>query len=569
MKSPEERWKRDNYLDKPIQYKINQNNWILTLSSAFIEYHDIETSEQVSKHDLLTAYSKNQKLGRLTKFIINAEFILETVEEIDNQLQLLHQCCPTELEYEIYDAINADSKQALKKIFNENYSEDKIDLEILYYLWEEREKYGSGFNYRIALIVSTMWQIRMAALQTIITEKMAWDYLYKLTNLIRSSLSMFSCWEEFLENLRLFNIIENYDNQAAQKDFENAIICLSKVTQSPLKIMPYNFGLDENNPYKLKSHSYKVIKPTDTKDLPAIQELTTLLKQDNKQALWNKLANLQQIKNYHLITKFSAEWGTNILSEEDIIELPQLYPKIHYAYLIRGDYYSSLADDARGEGTSDTVGEDNYRLFFERLSYAANDLQKAYELKPDDPLVWASLVDVLSHFNTEHTESLLAEIHQLIETYALDHPYCTIVVARYKQQRWGGSHDQGIDWANTVINGTKKGDVSRLIIFTVTIERYDYIRCFDEEEDLAESMFINKSLKSELNIYFDELISNIDKNPHNIASQLAFWYRECKDIERLRIIGRSIKPGYYNLYPLSDCYSDKKVIYFMNWIQAL
>ena len=69
-------------------------------------------------------------------------------------------------------------------------------------------------------------------------------------------------------------------------------------------------------------------------------------------------------------------------------------PESAYAHLVRGEHLIGFAWEARGSGWANTVSDEGWRLFAERLSLARAALERAAELDPTLSLVPAALITV-------------------------------------------------------------------------------------------------------------------------------------------------------------------------------
>ena len=154
-------------------------------------------------------------------------------------------------------------------------------------------------------------------------------------------------------------------------------------------------------------------------------------------------------------------------------------------------------------------------------------------------------------------------------TSVLCNYYCVYGISRHKEERWGGSFEENLDWAREVIAGTKKGDPIRTIIYDVMIERADYINAFEEDEERAEAIFKDKKVQAEVNQYFDELIENLDANPYGIVDTLCFWYSKAGDYDRLRQVVHTMEVGKFELDAMNDNYTDEYTEIIMNWFRSV
>ncbi len=562
---PEVKHGRAVYLKNEDKFIPDNKNWILALSAVYMEFKDIETAKKCVYHDLIGGYEEG--FSKLDLVIINADTKLKSLDDLENRMKDLSRCWPEDVEMGLYNVLSMETDEEVDDFIDEYCDDDYYQESVLEEAWKNKTHYQEGFHYRVGLIIETMWEIRVLVTKKLLTPPEAWKQLYILADLLRPIITMFSSWEEFLENQRLFLQLET-PGKGTMRDFEAAIACLLNLSQSPLHKIPYDYGIDKNYPYNLTENTYKKAKKIGYLELPEPASLIKLLKEEDKQPLWDALNALSKEKSYQYVPLITEYCNTKNFEEEDAIEIPELYPDEPYAWLLRGNYYSSLAWDARGEGTADTVGEENYRLFHERLAYAFNDYYKAYQLSPNDPSIWADLESVMLLTYIENNPIEREEIRQKIAEHGLDHSYAVRIMASGMEERWGGSYEQGIAWKNHVISNTERGVPSRLIPFITTMERYDYIRCFEDDDDQAEAMFRDPELVKELDLYFDELLENLHKDPHRIASYLSFWYQETGDLEKLRAVGRTMIPGCYMKGPWR-CYSDSQIDCVMNWIRSI
>jgi hypothetical protein len=249
-----------------------------------------------------------------------------------------------------------------------------------------------------------------------------------------------------------------------------------------------------------------------------------LLEQENKKELWEFLDKLTQEERDKLLPHLYNEE----LTQEDYLELPALYPNVSYAHYLRAVYFYHYAWEARGLGITNTVGQKNYALFYERLRYARADLKKAYELSPNEQSYWAELYNLVKHFKNKDSDHLEEDLYGLIKENAMQNPFCIQHVSHMKKARWGGSHKESLEWAREVISHSNDGDSMKIIIFEVLIEQYQYILEYDKDEEKANAIFKDVALQDEVNQYFDELLEH-----SSLQDTLLFWYEKTDDKQRL------------------------------------
>jgi hypothetical protein len=80
--------------------------------------------------------------------------------------------------------------------------------------------------------------------------------------------------------------------------------------------------------------------------------------------------------------------------EKDVARLCEKAPRSAWARTLHGELLVHLAWDARGSGFSNTVTDEGWRVFHDRLKDAKTELEKAYELDPKLPYAPMWLITV-------------------------------------------------------------------------------------------------------------------------------------------------------------------------------
>ena len=212
-----------------------------------------------------------------------------------------------------------------------------------------------------------------------------------------------------------------------------------------------------------------------------------LLAQEDKTKLWSFIDALSQEERNLFLPHLYLK--TEEITAEDYLELPFLYPDVSYAHYLRAVYFYNYAWEARGLGLTNTVGQKNYALFYERLRYARVDLKKAYELAPNEQTYWAELYNLVKHFKNKESDKLEDDLYELIKENAMQNPYCIQRVSHMKKARWGGSHEESLEWAREVVSHSSYGDTLKIIIFEALIEQHKYILEYDRDEEKANAIF--------------------------------------------------------------------------------
>lgn len=291
------------------------------------------------------------------------------------------------------------------------------------------------------------------------------------------------------------------------------------------------FSIEEKSSNDSKANSITHPKASNEKIINSIYQL---LKKEDKSELWHFLDALSEAeRNQFLNTLYIEEPKEAILTTEDYLELPAHYSDVSYAYYLRGIYFYHYAWEARGLGITNTVGQKNYALFYERLRYAKADLKKAYERSPNEQTYWADLYNLVKHFKSKEADLLQEELYGRIKANAMQNPYCIQRVSQLNKARWGGSHKESLNWAREVVAHAKKGDPIKIILIEALLEQYDFIIEFDKDEEKANAIFKDKALQNEVNESFEELIVHQELYP-----KLHTWYAQVHDGERVNRINK-------------------------------
>jgi len=556
----------ENYLENYDAYEVNDRNWILLLSALFVEAKDLDMWEHRARHDLLAIYPEGS-LDEDAQEELKEDFALEDIGQVKKRMNRVSKLVSRAFEDKLYYVLNCNSLEEVRAKAQEEYEDDEDELELFEDIWKEREKYKHT-HLRIGFIAHSIWQIRMAVYFGVLHENVAWTHLETLADFARPLMTLFDSWDAYLLNLQQFHEIYEFEYPEERKYVERARVCLSLREESPLRLIEFDFGVDKSYAYNITSHSNILPKRIPSGQYPLRIMITELLEREDKTELFKEMDKLTGRERNEEFAYIVGKADTDSFAEEDLIELPERYNNV-YAYAMRAHHFYTFAWEARGSGTSDTVGEENYNLFYERLGWALNDLLQAYELDPMEMNIWDDLYEILSHFHSDEAIEKREEIYKLIQEHGLAHMGCVYGVSRFKQTRWGGSFEENLDWAREVIAGTNEGDITRLIIYDVMIEHADYITSFKDDEAKAKKIFTNKKNQAEVNQYFDEFLANIDKYPYNIVDTLCYWYSNAGDYHRLRQVVHSMEIGKFNLDAMNDSYNEDYTEIIMNWFRSV
>ena len=139
-KPTEQKHGHEHYLQDYAGYEPNDRNWILLLSALFVEAKDLDMWEHRARHDLLEIYPKGV-LDKDEQEELGEDFVLETVDEIQERYNDVYGLVPWNIEDDLYYAINAKSaKEAVDKAADQHDDDD--DKKKLYKdIYKHRDKY--------------------------------------------------------------------------------------------------------------------------------------------------------------------------------------------------------------------------------------------------------------------------------------------------------------------------------------------------------------------------------------------------------------------------------------------
>lgn len=569
-KPTELKYGRDNYVQDYKYYGQNDSdrNWLLLLSAFLVEACDIDLGIKSASHDLLSMYPKGA-LDAYAESELAQKFIYEDITALQNKLMEISAFKLSNLNADVYFAVNMNSLKEAKAKAEERYGWDATYItEVYKTVFNEKKTYQKTHMYA-GEIAHTMWQVRLAVYLGMIEEDLAWQILEELNFHISPIMTLFSSWEAYNKNLKQFYVLhELWENETYVSFLEETEFCLRVREESPFNFVPVHFGIDKKYTYNLKTHTNVFPKRLDSQETELLTMIEQLLNKDEKTLLWKELATLNAKEHEEAFKFIVSKSDKTNFSEKSLKKLPELYPNF-YAHAMRARYYYVLAWDARGQDTIDTVGDKDYSIFQQNLKHALSDLFKAHKLAPKEKLIWHHSYEILSLLGGDELEKEKAYFYDLIKREGLDHRGCVYVISRFKQDRWGGSFQESLEWAREVISRTNTGDHLRTIIFDVMIEWNNHLRLIEEDEQQAYNFVMDEHIQEELNPYLKELVENIEEAPYEIASSLLNWYALSQDSTRLRHVARNMQVGKFDLNAMNNEYHDDYTEVLMNFFRSI
>jgi tetratricopeptide (TPR) repeat protein len=197
------------------------------------------------------------------------------------------------------------------------------------------------------------------------------------------------------------------------------------------------------------------------------------------------------------------------------------------AFIARAFYHVDDAWRARGSNFARFVSDEQFALFHKRLSLAQKDLEKAYQLKPDDPNIAAKMLTVIrGQGQSNHIRELWFERGK-----SADSSFFPI----YRQKledlypKWGGSWEEAYSFVKTLYDSPPPGSLADTLMLDYIIESLYYP---DARSKLAQND-IERNVKDIEKRYYSEYPTGnfITVKKERIYGSLSFMNNNPNDAE--------------------------------------
>jgi len=130
--------------------------------------------------------------------------------------------------------------------------------------------------------------------------------------------------------------------------------------------------------------------------------------------------------------------------------------------LLKGQFYTDYAWKARGTGFANSVSNQGWQLFAQRLEIAEAALTEAWKLNPKDPRIAREMITV--ELGQGHGRPRMEQWFQ--RAMSLDTNYYDACYAKlnYLQPKWYGSTEDMLEFAGECVNSSKWGGHIPLIL---------------------------------------------------------------------------------------------------------
>ena len=213
-------------------------------------------------------------------------------------------------------------------------------------------------------------------------------------------------------------------------------------------------------------------------------------------------------------------------------------PRSALAHLLKARHAMFWAWQARGGGTSDTVGDDADRLFGERLQVAEQAFRQAVDLEPADPTPWAHLIHLRLCGLGGDIDLGTGLFNEAIRRDAL-HRSAHMQMIGGLAHKWSGEgHEPMFEFARKVVARAPEGTDVAMTIAMAHLERWTWDHLFEENDSAAEAYLHDANVRAEVIAAYDKSLGSPKHQPRrstvHFRNWAAMWFFLTKDRVRLR-----------------------------------
>jgi tetratricopeptide (TPR) repeat protein len=257
-----------------------------------------------------------------------------------------------------------------------------------------------------------------------------------------------------------------------------------------------------------------------------------------------KRGDLSGLRQYLARTRETSDWNDRSFVLDEVvpsITLPALdfacdtEPGAADLFVIRASYFTNLAWRKRGSGTADKITEDRWAASANCIKEALAARDRAVQLDPQDPTAHVEVLQSLGIFCPLWPEmrATFQRVTALSADIILAHRPIVSILAK----RWGGSHEQSLDFARTALAKAPPGSDMAYCLFWAHNLVYTHPIHFDNDPEAADKYLHSQPVTDELNAAFDAW-TNPPYLPRRSSIPLlhtsAAWFYRTRDLDRLR-----------------------------------
>ena len=206
-------------------------------------------------------------------------------------------------------------------------------------------------------------------------------------------------------------------------------------------------------------------------------------------------------------------------------------PNSHIPWLVRGSFYIEYAWLIRGGGFAKTVEKSAWPKFHEKLRLAKNDLERAWELNPNDPNSSSELIEVAIGLSLPEEE--MEQYFQQGISVCPWHFQLHLQKLRYLMPKWHGSTSEMFNFAEQCLASSGQYPYLGLVMVYALYETHKYSK---EDENFLGREDIWPTVEKIYAAFFE-------KYPENFRRRFFYAYHAIKAkkydaaLEQFEIIG--------------------------------
>jgi hypothetical protein len=205
------------------------------------------------------------------------------------------------------------------------------------------------------------------------------------------------------------------------------------------------------------------------------------------------------------------------------------------SYLVRGCQSIAWAWQARGSGGSNTVSQEGWKLFGERLAMAERDLLLAAQGDVTDPTPFSNLLVAARGMDAPDETAWRYFEHAVARQP--DHHFAHEAMRSKLSRRWGGSDEEMFAFVRRSAWSAPGSDLP-MLVFEAHLDVWSYIHTFEGDPERARRYLAQPAVRQEL---YDAYAKSLEARCRVRASTIyhrnsaAFVFFLLQDVARLRI----------------------------------
>ena len=199
----------------------------------------------------------------------------------------------------------------------------------------------------------------------------------------------------------------------------------------------------------------------------AIEQHISILLRDNNEAkayelyiLYHFLANITHDKHVDLMQGVLDEWCSK-------------YPESHIPWLVRGKFCIEYAWNIRESGWAKSVPKEGWKQFYAKLELAKKDLEKSWELNPDDPNSSCYLLIVAKGLS--YPKGVMEQYYKNGISVCPWHYGLCAQKLEYLKPKWHGSSEEMFEFAQECLIASKQYPSLGLMMVSAFTEDHFFI----------------------------------------------------------------------------------------------